>query len=244
MEFLNRFLIIPKVLLATDQDDGEALTKVKDLGYPLHCHLTSVSRQSAQIRNKTLLEAPTVPSPGRYQGSLASRQQNRSESHVNLGTTEGAADRNLPDQPYPRELARRACRRLRHRQRSSRTRLGRRPSEWIRVSESRHETAIGSKASRCCNRASSDEQIDTGRAGDTRTSGNVPFEKTLHRLSARQIPGQAGDKELVVSSGAMDNAHINRHVFPQAPSPTMTSLRRISAMLLCRVVGPTQADME
>lgn len=26
--------------------------------------------------------------------------------------------------------------------------------------------------------------------------------------------------------------HINRHVFPQAPSPTMTSLRRISAMLI------------
>jgi len=25
-------------------------------------------------------------------------------------------------------------------------------------------------------------------------------------------------------------AHIRRHVFPQAPSPTMTSLRRISAM--------------
>jgi hypothetical protein len=28
------------------------------------------------------------------------------------------------------------------------------------------------------------------------------------------------------------NTHINRQVFPQAPSPTMTSLRRISAMMI------------
>ncbi len=39
----------------------------------------------------------------------------------------------------------------------------------------------------------------------------------------------AGLDKLVVCIGGF--THIRRQVFPQAPSPTMTSLRRISAMI-------------
>jgi hypothetical protein len=40
------------------------------------------------------------------------------------------------------------------------------------------------------------------------------------------------------------NTHINRQVFPQAPSPTMTSLRRISAMVTARLGCQRMKDNE
>lgn len=43
---------------------------------------------------------------------------------------------------------------------------------------------------------------------------------------ARQRPSKQ-DKEMVLGDGT----HINKQVLPQAPSPTMTSFRRISAMV-------------
>lgn len=51
---------------------------------------------------------------------------------------------------------------------------------------------------------------------------------------------QAIDRQIVAGAVAAEKAaeaaggvatHINRHVFPQAPSPTMTSFRRSSAIL-------------
>ena len=50
------------------------------------------------------------------------------------------------------------------------------------------------------------------------TSGNVPLEKTLEEESVSE------------SAKLSIDTYINKQVFPQAPSPTMTSLRRISAM--------------
>lgn len=61
------------------------------------------------------------------------------------------------------------------------------------------------------------------------TSGKVPLEKTLSakkRTVSDLIQASHGrpmDK--------MGSTYINRQVLPQAPSPTMTSLRRISAIL-------------
>jgi len=56
------------------------------------------------------------------------------------------------------------------------------------------------------------------------TSGKVPFEKTLLRQqSAWALEARKGI--------ATKCTYMRRQVFPQAPSPTITSLRRISAML-------------
>ena len=64
---------------------------------------------------------------------------------------------------------------------------------------------------------------------------------------------QAIDRQIVAGAVAAEKAaeaagqqledwltHINRHVFPQAPSPTMTSFRRSSAILedvICEMKG-------
>ncbi len=61
------------------------------------------------------------------------------------------------------------------------------------------------------------------------TSGKVPLEKTLMRWPT-SASGMHGGVVYYGQSGEGDT-YIRRHVFPQAPSPTMTSLRRISAML-------------
>ena len=62
------------------------------------------------------------------------------------------------------------------------------------------------------------------------TSGKVPLEKTLWRSWMSAPTGYSlrnqGAKERLA------DAYINRQVFPQAPSPTMTSLRRISAIVV------------
>lgn len=53
------------------------------------------------------------------------------------------------------------------------------------------------------------------------TSGKVPLEKTLVRVSV-------SSRSRMCDGGG--ETHMSRQVFPQAPSPTMTSLRRISAI--------------
>ena len=59
------------------------------------------------------------------------------------------------------------------------------------------------------------------------TSGKVPLEKTLLEERGLVLPRIATDLE----ARSVD-AYIKRQVFPQAPSPTITSLRRISAILI------------
>jgi hypothetical protein len=69
--------------------------------------------------------------------------------------------------------------------------------------------------------------------GSRLTSGNVPFEKTLFAtlISACYVQRRCKcDK-------ARGRTHISKQVFPQAPSPTMTSLRRSSAIL-----GPCECE--
>lgn len=49
---------------------------------------------------------------------------------------------------------------------------------------------------------------------------------------ARRAEAGSGGAGCISSRrGERDETHINRHVFPQAPSPTMTSFRRSSAIL-------------
>ena len=70
------------------------------------------------------------------------------------------------------------------------------------------------------------------------TSGKVPLEKTLAEKSDSACTwkrrNNGGEEEEGQVDGGMvwirEYAYINRQVFPQAPSPTMTSLRRSSAM--------------
>ena len=62
------------------------------------------------------------------------------------------------------------------------------------------------------------------------TSGKVPLEKTLVMERPMLATGMHGSFIRYDEDGE-GGTHIKRQVFPQAPSPTMTSLRRISAML-------------
>ena len=59
-----------------------------------------------------------------------------------------------------------------------------------------------------------------------RTSGNVPFEKTINKqVCENGEDGQSNELDTEMEG--------NGHTFPQAPSPTMTSFLRISDMM-CR----------
>ena len=53
-------------------------------------------------------------------------------------------------------------------------------------------------------------------------------------IGLAQCQGECCARTEPVEMGRAGYAHINKQVFPQAPSPTMTSLRRISAILLDR----------
>lgn len=59
-----------------------------------------------------------------------------------------------------------------------------------------------------------------GDVSKRRTSGKVPLEKTLRGGQYARGNAACGER----------STHMSRQVFPQAPSPTMTSLRRISAI--------------
>ena len=62
------------------------------------------------------------------------------------------------------------------------------------------------------------------------TSGKVPLEKTLVMEKA-DVSNQYAPQIVCHYDDVEGGTYIKRQVFPQAPSPTMTSLRRISAML-------------
>ena len=69
-----------------------------------------------------------------------------------------------------------------------------------------------------------------GRMVGMLTSGKVPLEKTL--VVERPMSATGMHRSFVRHDGDGEGGtYISRQVFPQAPSPTMTSLRRISAML-------------
>ena len=63
------------------------------------------------------------------------------------------------------------------------------------------------------------------------TSGKVPLEKTLVAEKESQYAAGIPTRRRMRKRGGKEETHINRQVLPQAPSPTMTSLRRISAIL-------------
>jgi hypothetical protein len=72
-----------------------------------------------------------------------------------------------------------------------------------------------------------------GAVSKRRTSGKVPLEKTLR--GGQYASGNAACSEC--------STHMSRQVFPQAPSPTMTSLRRISAICAMEQRALGLADM-
>jgi hypothetical protein len=69
VQLLNGLLVEAQVLLATYEDDGQALAEVQDLGDPLR---EGVSRLPVQARATC-----DVPSPVRCRASRASRWQSR-----------------------------------------------------------------------------------------------------------------------------------------------------------------------
>lgn len=93
-------------------------------------------------------------------------------------------DRNLLDQPYPIKLIQHACHRLRHRQRSSRRRLGHRPIT-VDVSAPKPKHVLSTSPSSSCSSLALfrimlvELYMHMRRKGGLLTSGKVPLEKTL-----------------------------------------------------------------
>jgi hypothetical protein len=56
------------------------------------------------------------------------------------------------------------------------------------------------------------------------------------QLKLEMQQSAVGDRSIVISAevrtSRVEATHINKQVLPHAPSPTMTSLRRISAMVI------------
>jgi hypothetical protein len=67
VQLLNRLLVEAQILLATDEDDGQALAEVQHFGDPL-CRVSARSR---------VTEPRGLPSPGRCRANRASRRRSR-----------------------------------------------------------------------------------------------------------------------------------------------------------------------
>lgn len=77
-KLLDRLLIVSEILLAADEDDGETLAEVQNLGDPL---LKSTCQQGCADRAGYQLWARlsiNQPSPGRCRGNRGSRRRSRS----------------------------------------------------------------------------------------------------------------------------------------------------------------------
>jgi len=151
-------------------------------------------------------------------------------------------DRNPLAQRYPTVRVRHACRPLRHRQRSSRRRWGRRPGP-----KSQHHVLIDSNS------------CDPGEVTASMGAATVDhvfffffFFFCLHVVGRRAnlregafgentedggrvSMGPCGQSSRLLAKGSRLSTHISKQVLPQAPSPTMTSLRRSSAMVKDRI---------
>jgi hypothetical protein len=78
MKLLDCLLVIPKILLATDEDDGETLAEVKNFGDPLRVGTCQSSVPYLQADACWLGGfRVTVPSPGRCRGNRGSQQRSR-----------------------------------------------------------------------------------------------------------------------------------------------------------------------
>lgn len=133
--------------------------------------------------------------------------------------------RSLPGQLYPTGPIRRAFHRLRHRQRSSRRQLGHTPKLtsislqlYVHLMQWDRQIRGGSLSQEVLRLEGS-----LAHARDSIPLGKCPWRRHWQEkvsmwkhLRARERKGRN---------------YINKQVFPQAPSPTMTSLRRISAMM-------------
>lgn len=146
--------------------------------------------------------------------------------------------RSLLDPQYPIVLVRHACHPPRHRRRSSRRRSGRRPVDVMPLATSVARAADGGSwrwllmliggvcaVGRCGYRG--------GELGSDEPQGRYPWRRHCRCISTT-CP-QPWRWYMLLT-------YMSRQVFPQAPSPTMTNLRRISA--ICATVnGPFPGDM-
>ena len=76
VKLLDGLLVVSEILLTSNEDDGKTLAEMQDLGDPLS---KNKSCQHAARHVRWQFRAGGVPSPGRCQGSRASRRRNRSE---------------------------------------------------------------------------------------------------------------------------------------------------------------------
>ena len=148
---------------------------------------------------------------------------------MSRGKTRDEDGRNLPDQQYPKELIRHACYRPRHRRRSSRRRWGHRPKySKIRqtdfVSLNCNATRLESTWSRWI---AGGEGAVTANLWEG-SLGKDTIEINVSPYSVWNLQDDKSQHDRV--EGRL--TYIKRQVLPQAPSPTITSLRRISAIFL------------
>lgn len=134
---------------------------------------------------------------------------------------EVADGRNLPDQPYPIALAQRVCHPPQHRRHSSRRRLGRRPVAVDVSNVRRYGVREGVGRVLC---ALSEVMTRCSGTGEAKRMEDEPLGRYPWRRHCEAVS--------ITAAGACVGVwtHMRRQVFPQAPSPTMTNLRRISAI--------------
>jgi hypothetical protein len=81
---------------------------------------------------------------------------------------------------------------------------------------------------------SSDQEVLRLEGSLARAKDSIPLGMCLWR---RRWKMEVSYWHNIITRRGRANAYINKQVLPQAPSPTMTSLRRISAMVAFTVVG-------
>lgn len=139
-------------------------------------------------------------------------------------------DRNLLDQRYPIELARHVCHQLRRPRHNSRTRWVHRPN---------------------CGHVSSRDQIGAslsapaiwrsaeGKEKQRRLDGTYLWKRALGENTVGSNEHHSVEQHMCC---IWTRTYMSKQVLPQAPSPTMTSLRRISAMLAGGAVDEGSCD--
>ena len=74
VKLLDGFLVVTEILLAANEDDGEATAEMHDFGDPLVGTCQLFSYLGGDVERGDAI----IPSPGRCQGNRESRQQSKS----------------------------------------------------------------------------------------------------------------------------------------------------------------------
>ena len=111
VKFFKGLLVVTKILLASNEDDGQARAEVEYFGVPLG-NVSGICQRIGLDH--------CIPSLARCPANPENQPQSRWEWHESQDKTADEDDHNPPGQQYPIGLTRHAFHQPQHRQRSSR----------------------------------------------------------------------------------------------------------------------------